>query len=47
MAKIDFEKQLGADSGELLSQLEVVLGVKGRPAILKLLKSDPEARLLA
>ncbi len=48
MAKqINFEEQLGDGSAKLLSQLEAALGVKGKTAILKLLKSDPEARRLA
>ncbi len=48
MAKqIDFAKQLGEGSAELLGQLESALGVKGKAAVLKLIGSDPEARRLA
>ncbi len=48
MAKqIDFAKQLGEGSAELLGQLESALGVKGKAAVLKLIGSDSEARRLA
>ncbi len=45
MAKINFEAELG--SAGILSQLESALGVKGKAAILQLIKTDPEARRLA
>ena len=47
MAKIDFSKQIGEGSAGLLSQLESALGVKGKAAVLQLIKKDPEARRLA
>ncbi len=47
MGKIDFAKQIGEGSTELLSQLEAALGAKGKAAVLQLIKSDPEARRLA
>ena len=47
MAKIDFEKQLGEGSAELLGQLSAALGVKGKAAILKLIATEPAARRLA
>ncbi len=43
--KLDFEAQLG--SVEILGQLESALGVKGKAAVLQLIKTDPEARRLA
>ncbi len=45
--KLDFEAQLNADTGELLGQLEAALGARGKSAILRLIKTDPEARRLA